>query len=294
MFAAVNAGKESVVLDLKTSAGRAELWQLLSEADCLLEGFRPGVLERLGFGYGSVARERPGIVYCSISGYGADGPYRELPGHDLNYLGVAGGIEDRRPPGIGVPVVDLATGTIAALSILASLVEAKAGAAGRYLDIAMLDSAYFWSTIKAKTDDGGRAAPEPAYGVHVAADSLSLSVAAVEDKFWRNLCAALGWEDWREHPAFATHARREQRGDEVAERLAVTLRQRPRTEWLSILRGADVPAAPVNSPWEAQHDPQIVARGLVGIARGPQAPLPAALRGDLTAAPSFENVSALR
>jgi crotonobetainyl-CoA:carnitine CoA-transferase CaiB-like acyl-CoA transferase len=271
MFATVNAGKESIELDLREEQGRAWLDRLLQISDVLVEGFRPGVADRLGFGYEHVSTLRPSIVYCSISGYGQDGPYRALPGHDLNYLGVAGGADayrrrdDQPPEPIGIPIADLAAGTTAALSIVAALRD-DSGTRGRRLDIALLDAAFVWSNLK-----DGTAAGEPAYAVVRASDGLCLTVAVIEDKFWRALCLALGWHEWLADAELSSYEQRKLRAAELLGRLRREIARKPRAFWLETFAAADVPVAPVHSRAEAASDPQVVERQLVsdGTLRAP-------------------------
>lgn len=295
MFDIVNAGKESVVLDLKREPGRAELHRLARSSDVFVEGFRPGVTTRLAADHASISAVRPDIVYCSISGFGVTGPYAGVPGHDLNYLGVGGSVDavplapgDGSAHQIGIPMVDLATGTMAALAIVAALRQRAASGDGAVLDAAMLDSAVFWGSVKAPLRDGGS---EPAYGIVAAADGLLLSFAVIEDKFWRALCNALGWADWCEDPAFATHHARRRRAPEVRRRLAAAIARRPREAWLKVLWAADVPVAPVHERTLAPGDPQVVARGLFATAANggtaPVVPLPPSLRRPLRPAPEL-------
>ncbi len=285
MFETLNAGKESIELNLRLEESRAALRQIAARCDVLIEGFRPGVAERLGAGYDHVAAVRRDVVYCSLSGYGQDGPYRAMPGHDLNYLGVGGGAGGPgegaseavgiRPEQIGVPVIDLASGTAAALAIVAALRERDRTGQGRYLDVAMIDSAVVWSNLKwePSSADG-----EPAYGVFDTADGRPLSLGVIEDKFWRGLCDVLGWQEWHDVDGFATHAARKSRSSEIVTRLAVALAERPRDEWLAAFAEADVPAAPVHDGAQVRDDPQVTARAL--FVEGPgrlRVPLPPAL-----------------
>lgn len=272
MFATVNAGKESIELDLREQQGRDWLDRLVQMSDVLVEGFRPGVADRLGFGYERVSALRPAIVYCSISGYGQDGPYRALPGHDLNYLGVAGGADayrradDQPPEPIGIPIADLSAGTTAALSIVAVLRDAVGAPRGCRLDVALLDAAFVWSNIK-----DGTAAGEPAYAVVRASDGLRLTVGVIEDKFWQALCLALGWNDWLSDAELASYEQRKLRAAEVLTRLREEIARKPRAFWLERFAVADVPAAPVHSRADAAADPQVIGRQLVtdGMLRAP-------------------------
>jgi CoA:oxalate CoA-transferase len=289
MFATVNAGKESIVLDLKHPEAQAVLHRLAARADVLVEGFRPGAVVRLSADHTTIAAINPALVYCSISGFGAAGPYRDVPGHDLNYLGVAGGLLDDgrgERAEIGMPVVDLAAGTMAALSIVAALTGRQRTGEGALLDVAMLDSAVFWSNVKVPPAPDGSATAdgEPAYGTFAAADGRRLTLGVLEDKFWRNLCHALDWADWTDDPELATHPQRRARAGELHRRLAAALATRPAEAWLERLWAADVPAAPVHDHADAPDDPQVRARGLF-VDAGPtggrpraRAPLPGTLR----------------
>lgn len=287
MFQRVNAGKESVVLDLKQPSDQATLHEMAGGADVLVEGFRPGTTRRLGAGYETIAAIRPDIIYCSISGFGAGGPYRDVPGHDVNYLGVAGGLgpdqlEPAPPAEIGIPMVDMATGTMAALSVLGALINRSATGRGAYLDVAMLDSAVFWSRVKDQHLTPSIGEAEPTYGVWRAADGQRLSLGVLEDKFWRGLCAALEWDEWGVDPAYATHAARRRHADEIHSRLTAAIAGRPRDEWLARLLAHDVPAAAVNEPAAAADDPQVRFRGLISRSDGRPAlltpPVPSVLR----------------
>jgi crotonobetainyl-CoA:carnitine CoA-transferase CaiB-like acyl-CoA transferase len=280
MFETLNAGKESLELDLRVPSSRELLLRLAARCDVAIEGFRPGVAARLGASYDDLARVRADIVYCSLSGYGQDGPYRSLPGHDLNYLGVGGGaadatVESTKPEHIGVPVIDLASGTAAALSIVAALRDRDRTGAGCYLDVAMIDSAVVWSNLKWEPSS---APGEPAYGVFRTGDGRLLSLAVIEDKFWLALCDVLAWADWRDDPAFRTHAARKEQSQRIVERLVDALAERTREQWLEAFARADVPAAPVHDGDEVASDPQVVARRL--FVNGPERirpPLPEAL-----------------
>jgi formyl-CoA transferase len=190
-----------------------------------------------------------------------------------------------------VPFIDMGSGTTAALAIVAAIRERDASGEGAYLDVAMLDVAAFWSGVKLDPEEGG----EPAYGVFAAADGGLLTIAVLEDKFWRNLCACLGWGDWVEDPGFGSHARRQRRAAEIETRLVATIATRDRDAWIETFHAGDVPAAPAHSPSQVGLDPQIRARALVhaagdGSGWRPVSPLPAAVRNQqLAAAPSLKH-----
>lgn len=287
MVETLETGKERLTLDLRVPAAREIVHRLASRSDVLIEGFRPGVADRLGIAYDAIRTHRPDVIYCSISGFGQTGPYRVVAGHDINYLGVSGGLDgaaDHAARGIGIPIIDLAAGTTAAFLITAALRERHITGAGRYLDVAMLDCGVFWSCLKAHHGAAGTAKSqasrrEPTYGVLRAADGKDLTLGVVEDKFWKRLCAVLGWDEWGRDPRLARYSDRRRHGQEIFARLREAILCRPREEWLRLLWEADVPAAPVNSYDEVPNDPQVVEREL--FTAGPngrprlRAPIPA-------------------
>lgn len=285
MFQQVNSGKEMLVLDLRTEAGRGLLRRLVERADAFIEGFRPGVMARLESSYAVLRSVNPRLVYCSLSGYGQSGPSARAPGHDLNFLASAGGIDTRKAmidASIGIPMVDLAAGTTAALLIVAALMEAGRSGQGRYLDSAMFDSAVVWSRVKLPVGGYSASRTEPTYGVFPTSDGRSVAVAVLEDPLWRRLCAALGWGDWLEDPSLATYRERCRKADGIRQRLAATLRSRSASEVLHQAREHDVPITPVLHPEEVQDDPQIMTRALLTDGHL-QAPFPSDFRADFTA-----------
>lgn len=267
MVETLDAGKERLTLDLRVPAAREIAHRLAAQSDVAVEGFRPGVVERLGIDFTSLQAHRPDLIYCSISGFGQAGPYRSVPGHDINYLAVGGGVDplaEGRNGEVGLPIVDLATGSTAAFVIAAALLERANTGKSRYLDVAMIDSAVFWTLLKAEhgRTGGDQDGQEPAYGVARTADGSYLALGVVEDKFWTRLCAVLAWDDWVDDPMLARHEGRYRRGAEVAERLRATIATRSRAEWLVLLWQADIPATPLNRPVEVAVDPQVVERAL--------------------------------
>ncbi|HEX5689225.1 MAG TPA: CaiB/BaiF CoA-transferase family protein, partial [Roseiflexaceae bacterium] len=205
LFTALNRGKRSITINLKSEAGCALLLDLVRRADVLLEGFRPGVLERLGVGYDVLHDANPRLIVCAISGYGQAGPLRDRVGHDLNYLGYAGALPLFAPRGGGLPIVpglqiaDLGGGALtAAVGILAALLERGRTGQGQVLDIAMTDGVLHWLAALAAEQWATGAVPPggrgplsggcACYSVYATADNRALTVAAVEGRFWANLC----------------------------------------------------------------------------------------------------------
>lgn len=272
-FDIVNRGKRSLALDLKADRGLELFCKLVLGADLVVEGFRPGVMERLGIGHAALKELNPKIVMCSISGYGQSGPYRERAGHDLNYCAVTGLIDQTGYPG-GAPVIpafqiaDLAGGTLTALaSVLAALYKAQRSGEGSHVDVAMADSvmahtifslaSYRAASATPGRGEGALSGGLPCYNVYDTADGRHLAVAALEAKFWERMCNALGRPDLiAKHGVSGAEARA------VREELAVLFRQRTLDEWMALLEPADCCVTPVLNFEEALSEPQFAARGL--------------------------------
>jgi crotonobetainyl-CoA:carnitine CoA-transferase CaiB-like acyl-CoA transferase len=277
MYRVLNKMKDCIRLDLKKPAGIEVAKRLIAKADVVLEGFRPGVTERLGLGYASLAGRFPRLVYCSISGYGQSGPYRSVPGHEINYFAMGGGLQlerqrlrvDDPAAESDIPMVDLATGTTAALAIVDALRDRDVTGNGAYLDIAMLDQAVFWANLKGNRREG-RHSPrdEPAYGVFRTKDGTFLSLGVIEDKFWRMLCIAMGFDDWSADVGLSTHDGRLRQRVIIRKRLSKALCLEPREVLLARLHAHGVPAAPAHFSEEIASDPQIFERRMFSFDRG--------------------------
>jgi crotonobetainyl-CoA:carnitine CoA-transferase CaiB-like acyl-CoA transferase len=283
---ALNRGKRSMCLDLKDPAGKDLLVRMGRSADVVVESFRPGVLDRLGVGFDRLASANPGLVWCAITGFGQDGPYRDVPGHDANYLGLAGVLslglpgEDPRLP--GVQVADLGGGgMLGAVGILAALVRRSATGRGGFVDAAMLDGAVSWLSIHAGMWLGfgggwGRGGPMlsgglACYRVYRTGDGRHLTVAALEPRFWRAFCEGLGTPDLVERQ-FEPDGQAE-----LAARVQEALLARDRDAWVEAFRGREACVAPVNDLGEALADRQVRHRGMVaevdGVPVGPGSPV---------------------
>lgn len=273
-FAALNRNKRSVTLNLKSTEGVKRLWELLRTADVLVEGFRPGVMERFGLGAEAVCEQLPGLVYASISGYGQEGPDRGMPGHDLSYVARAGWLADIDPEGLlsyRLPVAagDLSSAMFAALSIVAALVQKRSTGRGARIDVSMADGLVSWLGIRLEpainipadqSPIGTSSGPgEPAYGTFRCADGehITLSI-AYEDHFWRNLCGVLSLE--AEKPLSGPARRLD--SARLRAKLADCLATRPAKQWIEALAAADVPCGPVSTLEAVAADPQFKTRGL--------------------------------
>ena len=273
LFNALNRNKRSITLDLKSDAGREAFLALARGADAVVEGNRPGVMERLGIGWETLHGLNPRLVLCSITGYGQDGPYANHAGHDLNYMAIAGalslnGAADGPPLPLAVQVADLGGGGLdAAVATLAALYDVARGGEGRHLDVAMMDGALAWTAaMRADVAAGGEAPARgrqrltgglPCYRVYACADG-HLSVGALEPKFWEALCTALDRPDlvagqFAEGPA----------GAQVVAELEAIFQTATRAEWTARLAGLDVCVEPVLEVSEVAAHPQVLARGLI-------------------------------
>jgi crotonobetainyl-CoA:carnitine CoA-transferase CaiB-like acyl-CoA transferase len=247
LFDSINAGKRSLVLDLKDPEDRARALALAAEADALVEGFRPGVMARLGMDEPTVRAVNPDIVYCSISGYGQRDPRAALPGHDVNYQAWAGALAPEGGTAVlpRIPTADLASGLAAAFGICASLLGRRSGEAGTYLDVAMTDVMATWTGGTDTSSDGSGASSDgtvPGYGLFPTADGHQVALGVLnEQHFWSALCAELGLVEW----AALDFASRCARGGELQAAVAGAIAARARDELVDALVAKGVPVSPV-------------------------------------------------
>lgn len=246
LFEDINAGKRSVVLNLKDPCDRDRALELASEADALVEGFRPGVMARLGLGEPAVRAVNRGIVYCSISGYGQHDPRAALPGHDVNYQAWSGALAPEGGPAVlpRLPVADLASGLAAAFGICASLLGRRAGDEhGDHLDVSMTDVMSTWTGRTGSSSETGPAGTVPGYGLFPTADGRQVALGVLnEQHLWSALCAELGLAD---ADAGLDFAARSARGAELQATVAAEISERGRDELVATLTAAGVPVSPV-------------------------------------------------
>jgi Predicted acyl-CoA transferases/carnitine dehydratase len=275
-FRMVNRNKRSLALDLKASAGREAFLRLAQRADVIVESFRPGVVDKLGVGYAAVAARNPRIVYCSITGYGQTGPYRDRAGHDINYLGYAGVLDQTGtsggPPALSnLQVADLLGGSMnASTAILAALFGASRTGQGSHVDVAMTEGSLAHNIfalhaietlgrVQARGADlltGG----VPCYGVYATQDGRYLAVGALEGKFWRVLCEALDRPDLIAGQLSTGHA-----GALVRQQLAAVFAQLTQAQWIERLADIECCVSPVLSLDESLADAQVRARDMIVI-----------------------------
>lgn len=269
LFEAVNRGKKSAAINYRNPRGRELFLKLAATADVILEGFRPGRMDKYGLGYEAVRAIKPEIVYCSLSGYGQNGPYRERAGHDPTYLALGGAVSLNARPGekpipYGLPAADLSGGMLAAIAILGALVGRMRSGQGTYLDMAIFDGVISWMTPLAASSFFSRneisAGTHPLLGglaffnnVYETADGKYLSMAALEPSFWADFCKVTGRADLLPRQFDRT----------LGEEIAAIFHTKTRDEWLAAFAASDGCVEPVNSVEEMLAHPQVKARGYV-------------------------------
>jgi crotonobetainyl-CoA:carnitine CoA-transferase CaiB-like acyl-CoA transferase len=283
-YNALQRNKRSIALNLKEPEAQRICYRLAKDTDVVVEGFRPGVMDRLGVGYQKLQEVNPRIVYCSISGYGQDGPYAGMAGHDLNYISLAGalgliGPSESEKPAIPLNLLaDYAGGGLCgAVSVLAALLAREQTGRGQYVDVAMTEgvlymlaavvSSYFAQGVLPRRGANRLNGGAPYYNVYQTKDGKHLTVAAIEPWFWVNLCRALG----REELASEQDARGRRRR-EVFDILERTFRTRTRDEWFELLKDKDISVGKVNTLEEALADPQVAHRNMVVEIEAPDLP----------------------
>jgi crotonobetainyl-CoA:carnitine CoA-transferase CaiB-like acyl-CoA transferase len=278
-FLAANRNKRSIAVDLASAEGQAVVRELVKRADVLVENFKVGALARYGLDYAALAAIHPGLVYCSITGYGQDGPDAGAPGYDALIQARCGlmsitGHPDGEPGGgpmkTGIAVVDLMCGMYAATAILAALRHRDATGQGQHLDVSLLDTGVAWLSHLCMNYLLSGEVPARYGNAHVsivpyqafATADGQLLLAVGNDSQFRRFAAVIGAPQWGDDPRFATNAARVAARAELVPLIAARLSTRATADWLSAFRAAQVPAAPIQSIAEVFADPQVVHRGL--------------------------------
>ena len=272
-FNALNRNKKSIGLNLKSGPGKEIYVRLAQRADVIVEEYRPGVAKRLGVDYATLSARNPGLIYCAITGFGQDGPYRDLVGHDLNYIATAGVLSllgrPNQPPTIPHNLIaDYAGGGMhGAIGVLAALVARQQTGRGQYVDISMMDGSvaliaqalatfFMNGQVPSRGEtmlDGGI----PNYNVYPTKDNKFITIGSLEPWFFANLCRAIGREDFIEHE-FNPDKR-----DEMSRAFTEIFKSKTRDEWFEILTKADICVGRMNTLAEVADDPQVRARKMV-------------------------------
>ncbi|MBI2876601.1 MAG: CoA transferase [Candidatus Tectomicrobia bacterium] len=274
IFLLLDRNKKSLTLNLRAREGKEILLQLVRQADVLFESFRPGTLDRLGLGYSQLQEVNPRLIYCSSTGYGQEGPYQDRPGHDSNYLSIAGilGVLSGkgRPPLIpGLPIADMTAGLFSAFAILVGLLARQQTGRGQHIDVPMTDCMLSFNSPNvahhlALLQDPQRSMTEgtmswgqevPWRNVYETQDGRYLCFANLEEKFWANLCTAIGRPDLA-----GQHDTPQERSHQITEELRLLFRSKTLAEWCGIVEGIDTCFSPVHTMEEVLRDPHLTAR----------------------------------
>ncbi|MBI4589480.1 MAG: CoA transferase [Candidatus Rokubacteria bacterium] len=282
-FAFINRNKRSLALNLKAPEGQAIFQRLAAGADVIVEGFRPGVMQRLGGDYETIRKINPRIVYCSLSGFGQDGPYRDYPAHDINYLSLAGVLgligEPDRKPAIPLNIVaDYGGASLhGALGIMLALFARERTGKGQHVDVAYLDSTlsllaatpnlrfFFSDGFAPRRGAGFLGGSYPYYAVYETKDRKLLSIGCTEPWLWENFCRAIGRPEFVRYSRLADQFVRAANAEEVRarEEIEAIIRTRTRDEWYDFLVKHDVCVGKVYDVEEVFEDPQVRARHMV-------------------------------
>jgi crotonobetainyl-CoA:carnitine CoA-transferase CaiB-like acyl-CoA transferase len=273
-FLALNRNKKSMKLNLKVKEGKKIFYKLIQSYDIVLESFRPGVLDRLGIGYQELKKRNSRVILCSLSGYGQDGPYRERSGHDINYIGLGGVLEitgqkNGDPILPGVQIADIGGGgMMAAIAILAATVHREKTGEGQFLDISMMDGVVSWLSMHAgkyfmdgdlpKRGDMHLTGRYACYHIYATKDERYISLGAMEQKFWKNFCEAIGRRDlvYKQYIEGEEQLR-------VIEEIQKLFKTKTQKEWVDFFKNVDACGEPILTFEEVFQHPQVLHRQMV-------------------------------
>lgn len=275
-FLSANRNKRSLALNLKDPAGQAVVRRLAATSDIVVENFRPGVMDALGIGYGALSAINPRLILCSISGFGADGPFAGRPGLDNIVQGFSGlmsvtGFEGGEPVRVGIPIADLLTGLFAAYGVLAALQARDRTGTGQVVNTSLLESMVGMMGFQAaRYLNGGEVAPPAGnhhpinapYGAFRTRDG-HVTIGATGDKRWRKLCAVIGATELLDDPRFTTNGGRHEHRLALAELISERLRTRTSDEWEQILNDEGIPCGPIYTLDHTLNHPQVLHRQMV-------------------------------
>lgn len=278
--AVINAGKRIVRIDLKSDDGRSALENLVEKTDVLLESYRPGVMDRLGFGWKRLRELNPGIVHCALSGYGQNGPLRLASGHDMNYIAMTGALQvtgpAEKPQAAFPPVADMGGALQAVIAIQGALIARSRTGEGAFLDVAMADTILSWQASAMTQSDlaGKDGKPQPrrarelltggaaCYQTYKTSDDRFISIGAIEEVFWKNFCEALDRSDWVSRQLEPLPQ------DDLINEVAGVIAKQPGSHWDELFSTVDCCYHPVLTYEEVADWPQVRDRQLVDGGRG--------------------------
>ena len=275
-FLSINRNKKSLTLDMKNPKSKDILERMIKQSDVLVENFRPGAADRLGLGYEQVKKLNPKIIYCSISGFGQDGPYRELPGFDQTLQGMGGmmsitGEPDGPPMKVGVAIADISGGMFAGFGIMLALFHREKTGKGQWVDTSLLDSQIAWLTYRAGEFFVSGKLPEKVGSGHpmivpyqaFKAKDEYINIAVGNDQLWKRFCKVINMENIMDDPKFATNAKRVENRKELIAILSKIIETKTGAEWLKLLEDAGIPAGPIYTLDKLFSDPQVLHRKMM-------------------------------
>ncbi len=276
-FLSINRNKRSLTLNFKEEKAREIFLKLVEESDVVVENFTPGVMSRFGLEYEAVKKTNPGIIYCSISGFGQNGPYQSRPAYDQIMQGISGlmsitGAPGGEPEKIGIAVTDIGAGMWAAFAVMSALYRREQDGEGQYIDISMLDAQVAWLTYQAgyyfaydrPPQRLGKAHPTLVpYQAFMGQDGKYFNVAVGSDRLWDRFCQAVKREDLKDHPDYASNGVRVENRATLSPLLQEYFLTRPADDWVVDLQANNVPAGPINDLADVFSDPQVLHREML-------------------------------
>ena len=276
-FLSINHNKRSLTLNLQDPNAQDVFMKLAKDSDVVVENFTPGVMDRFGLGYEAVKAVNPNVVYCSISGFGQDGPYRSRPAYDQIMQGVGGlmsitGEPDGEPQKIGIAVTDIGAGMWSAFAITTALHHRDKTGEGQYIDISMLDAQVAWLTYQAAFFFANDEPPKRMGAAHptlvpyqafMCSDGKYINVAVGSERIWERFCQGMGREDLKDHPDYSVNSVRVAHRGAIVSMLQEIFLTRPVSEWVEDLQAANVPCGPINDLADVFADPQVLARDML-------------------------------
>jgi crotonobetainyl-CoA:carnitine CoA-transferase CaiB-like acyl-CoA transferase len=273
-YMAVNRNKKSFVIDTRSEEGKELFFKLVEKSDVVVEQFRPGVIDSMGLGFKEAASRNPKIIYCSITGFGQTGPYSQIPGHDMNYMGLAGitdniGVKDGDPVIPGIQVADVAGGGLmSVIGILSALAARERTGRGQHVDVSMFDgilpfmgmqySAFLAGAGLPKRGDTLLAGGLICYDVYKTKDDKYITIGALEFKFWKRVCELIGKEEWVDKQFVEGDER-----DRIKGELKKIVAGKTRDEWMEVFRGEESMVEAVLTLDEVEKDPHALARDMI-------------------------------
>jgi crotonobetainyl-CoA:carnitine CoA-transferase CaiB-like acyl-CoA transferase len=277
IYLSFNRNKESVTLNLQSAQGRELFYQLAKKADVVIENMRPGTVKKLGVDYETISALNPGIVYCSISAFGQEGPYKYRPANDPIVQAMAGlmsitGPADGEPCRVGASIPDYGAAALAAYGIVTALLARGRTGRGQYMDVPLLDATVsclqpregeFFAVGQEMKPMGSAHPTFVPYQAFMASDGKRVYLSVFTEKFWHSFCQVVGLQDLETDPRFVTNRQRVANRGRLIPRIEEIFLQKPAEEWIRLMEESGVPCGPVNSMGEALSDPQVLMNGMV-------------------------------